>query len=105
MRKIIRETQKCPTCDKTTYAQEEEVYCDICGQRIVDEIGPLDITASAYEEFGNKYDSLSNPDICGFDCLVEYLEEVTQFEYFSVTLYSDEKIRALAERLKRNTQE
>ena len=101
MRNIIRETEKCPTCDRTTYAQEEEIYCDICGQRIVDEVGPLDISVSTHEMLANKYDALDSPDICGFDCLAEYLEGVTQFEYFSITLFDDEKITVLAEKLKR----
>ena len=87
MRKHIREREECPTCKQCTVALIEEIYCDVCGEKmdvcdnVIDCVGIVSLTT-----LGNKYDELDEPDICSLKCLGAFMSKVTQLEYISISI-------------------
>jgi len=105
MRKVIKTREECPTCARETKTQEDEIYCDICNKKmvlydnVIDCIGHMCL--SGFEELGNVWDTMDDPDLCSLKCLGKFLEKRTHTTWISLSIDNPRIMDEFTELLKR----
>ena len=74
MRKIVKEAERCPTCNKVTKWEETAVFCDFCQTQIPKEEYALKMDLFFPNDF-SELDYTRDIELCSFACLKKWLEQ------------------------------